>query len=216
MLILGLIGSPAGGKSTVARYLVGLGATWIDADLIARGVLEEDDVQAQLIGHFGRQITDRQGRIERTKLAARVFGDDDLSRTALKYLEGVIHPRTRRLITGRLRELERQGAGVVILDVPLLLEAGWDRSCDEIWCVDADRFRRLERARPRGWDEHHLNSREANQVDIEEKKRLSNVVIYNNGTLDQLYETVDRHWSSLQQRQEEPLADATRHCALED
>ncbi len=65
MIVVGLVGTPAGGKSTVAAYLQELGATWINADLIAREVLEEDEVQAQVIGHFGSEITDSGGRIDR-------------------------------------------------------------------------------------------------------------------------------------------------------
>jgi dephospho-CoA kinase len=77
MIVLGIVGSPAGGKSTVAAYLQELGATWINADQIARGVLEEDEVQQQLIDHFGSDIAASDGRIDRSKLASRVFGDDD-------------------------------------------------------------------------------------------------------------------------------------------
>ena len=216
MFVLGIVGSPAGGKSTVASYLAGLGATWINADLIARGVLEEDDIQQQLIGHFGAEIADSRGRVDRSKLASRVFGDDEAKRAALTYLERLIHPRTRLIITAKLQELERQGADVVILDVPLLFEAGWDRSCDEIWCVDSDRSRRLSRVGDRGWDDDQLRRREENQINIEEKKRLSNVVIDNNGSLDQLHETLRGLWSSLRRRQNELIPKPKRPCFEDD
>ncbi len=100
MIVLGIVGSPAGGKSTVARHLQDLGATWLNADEIARGVLEQDDVQRELLSHFGSEIAGRDGRIDRARLASRVFGDDDSKRLALTYLESLIHPRTRRLIHG--------------------------------------------------------------------------------------------------------------------
>lgn len=214
MLILGIVGSPAGGKSTVAKHLAELGATWINADQIARGVLEEDPIQRQLIAHFGSDIAGDDGRIDRTKLASLVFGDDASKRPALTYLEGLIHPPTRLIITDRLRSSMRQGAAVAVLDVPKLFESGWDRVCDEIWCVDSDRSIRLARARQRGWDDDQLRQREANQLDIEEKKRLSTVLIYNNGTLDELHETIDRRWSSFIRRQSELIQDS--HCLEKD
>ena len=216
MIILGVVGAPAGGKSTVARRLQELGAGWIDADKIAHSVLELDDVQEQIIGHFGREITDAEGRIDRSKLASRVFGDDDAKRAALTYLEGVIHPRTRLIITAKLRELEQNGTVVAILDVPLLFEGGWDRTCDEIWCVDSPRELRLERAKDRGWTAEELSRREANQQDIENKKRQSSVVIDNSGSLEQLYETIDQRWGLLIQRQRDGQPDSQRHCTEDD
>jgi dephospho-CoA kinase len=210
MIVLGIVGSPAGGKSTVAKYLQELGATWINADLIARDVLEQADVQAQVLAHFGPEIAGKDGRIDRSLLADRVFGDDDAKSAGLSYLESLIHPRTRQMITAQLRNLRRQKAEVAILDVPLLFKSGWDKSCDEIWCVDSDRNLRSMRVRGRGWDDDELRDREANQLDIEEKKRLSTTVILNNGTLEQLFETIDRLWSSLLQRHGREIEDL--HC----
>jgi dephospho-CoA kinase len=214
MIVLGLVGSPAGGKSTVAAYLQGLGATWINADLIAREVLEEDEVQEQVIRHFGSEITNSGGRIDRSKLASRVFGDDDRDRAALTYLEGLIHPRTRLVVSARLRALAHQEAVAAILDVPLLFESQWDLFCDEVWCVDSERSLRLARASKRGWDDDQLRRREANQTDIEEKKRLSNIVIDNNGTLAELHHKIDRHWKALLARQSEHVHD--KHCLKGD
>jgi dephospho-CoA kinase len=214
MIVLGIVGSPAGGKSTVARHLEDLGATWINADEIARSVLEQDDVQRELLSHFGSEIAGSDGRIDRSQLASRVFGDDDSQRLALTYLESVIHPPTRRLILGELIASHRSGKAVAVLDVPLMFESGWDRCCDEIWCVDADPSLRLERARSRNWDEPQLRAREANQLDIDKKKRLSTAVIMNNGSLEQLYETTDRLWRSLVGRHQTLLSDS--HCYDQD
>ena len=140
MIVIGIVGSPAGGKSTVAKQLQALGATWINADLLAREVLERDEIQTQLLQHFGADIAGNSGRVDRAKLAARVFGDDDSSRQALTYLEGLIHPETHNLIELRLKEAQQSKPSesassaqpVVVLDVPLLFEVGWDRSCDQV------------------------------------------------------------------------------------
>ncbi|MGB0598510.1 MAG: dephospho-CoA kinase [Rubripirellula sp.] len=206
MIVIGIVGSPAGGKSTVAEQLEAFGATWINADRLAREVLERGEIQNRLLDHFGADIAGKSGQVDRAKLAAVVFGDDDSSRRALTYLEGVIHPETRRLIELRLDEAQHSGASksaslaqpIVMLDVPLLFEVGWDRCCDQVWCVDADPAVRLQRAAERGWNEGELHRRESNQLKIEEKRRLSNVVIENNGTLDKLHETVTQLWRSIE------------------
>ncbi|MCP4889192.1 MAG: dephospho-CoA kinase [Planctomycetaceae bacterium] len=218
VIVIGIVGSPAGGKSTVAKQLEALGATWINADQLAREVLERGAIQNRLLDHFGADIAGKSGQVDRAKLAAVVFGDDDSSRRALTYLEGLIHPETRRLIELRLDKALQSGASksaslaqpIVVLDVPLLFEVGWDRCCDQVWCVDADPAVRLQRAAERGWNEGELHRRESNQLKIEEKRRLSNVVIENNGTLDKLHETVTQLWRSIE-------SDATattddRHC----
>lgn len=209
MIVIGIVGTPAGGKSTVARHLQDLGAAWINADLIARSVLEQADVQRQLFDHFGSKIAGKDGRIDRAKLASEVFGDDDSKRLALTYLESLVHPRTRQRIHQELLAAYRAGRRAAILDVPLMFESGWDRSCDEIWCVDASWQTRLQRAQSRGWDADQLRAREANQIDIEEKKQRSTVVIMNDGTLDELFETIDRLWRSLLGR---PFESNEPHC----
>ncbi len=203
MIVLGIVGSPAGGKSTVAGFLAELGGTWVNADLIARDVLETDQVELQLVDHFGPAITGEGGRIDRKRLASRVFGDDDLSRSSLIYLESVIHPRTREIITGRLRQtfVTNPDGSIVILDIPLLFEAGWDRYCDEIVCVRCMEATRRERVRARGWSDEELRRREKNQWPIAEKQRLSTKVIHNDGELGELRKQLtDWHSSHLTSR----------------
>ena len=123
MIVLGIVGTPAGGKSTVAQRLAELGATWINADLIARSVLERSEVQDNLTKRYGAEIVDKHGTIDRPKLASLVFGDDDASRLRLEYLEELIHPATRKLITEQLISSEEKGDAVAILDVPLLFKS---------------------------------------------------------------------------------------------
>ena len=210
MFVIGIVGSPAGGKSTVARYLEDLGATWLNADLIARSVLEQSDVQRQLVDHFGIEITDSRGQIDRSKLAGRVFGDDETSRAGLEYLEGLVHPRTRLQITEQLKAAANQKVEIVVLDVPLMFKSGWDRSCDEIWCIDANRDIRNERVQQRGWTAEELQRREANQLDIQEKKRLSSVVVNNNGSLEELNETIYEKWGFIKKHSIPGAGDS--HC----
>ncbi len=199
MIVVGIVGSPAGGKSTVAAILAELGGAWVNADLVAREVLYEEQVQSQLIRHFGAEIADEGGRIDRSRLAGKVFGDDDLSRSLLTYLESVIHPRTRAVITTQLRQLFAMDpvGSVVLLDIPLLFESKWDRYCDEIVCVDCSEAIRQERVLARGWDAGELRRREKNQWPIAEKKRLSTYTINNDAGLGELQTHVASWYSQL-------------------
>jgi dephospho-CoA kinase len=197
MILLGIVGTPAGGKSTVAKYLQQKGAVWIDADRIAREVLERDDVRQQLVEYFGADVVDDQDRVRRGVIAARVFGDDRQSRAALEFLESIVHPPTRAEITRQLRRAAENHAPAAILDVPLLFESHWDLCCDMIWCIDSPRPQRIQRAAERGWDEAELARREANQLPIEAKSRLSNLVVSNDSTLEALQKKIDFAWEKL-------------------
>ncbi|WP_372716630.1 dephospho-CoA kinase [Novipirellula sp.] len=214
MIIVGIVGAPAGGKSTVARYLQGLGATWVNADLIAREVLNQPQVVAKLVERFGSEIADAEGKVNRLRLAELVFGDDDASRDALDYLESLTHPPTRNEILKQIRQSEAQGVHVLVLDVPLLFESKWDRACDEIWCVDSPWAHRLQRAEERGWNATQLSKRETNQLSIEEKRRLSHRVLSNEGSLEELFEQVRQLYAKLNDCSGEPTVD--RHCLERD
>ena len=197
MVILGLVGTPASGKSTVATHLESLGAAWINADLIARDILNLPDVLKQLSEEFGSEIIDKNGQANRRNIAKKVFGDTPEKRAALETLESVIHPPTRVEILSRLRDAVRKSVQVAVLDVPLMFESQWDRCCDTILCLDAPIESRLKWASKRGWDKGELDRRESNQLAIVQKKRLSSVFLSNDGTLGELYEKVDSLWQDL-------------------
>lgn len=154
MIIVGLVGKIAAGKSTVARALEALGAEVVDADRIAHEVLAEPDGVREIVKRFGAVVTDQDGHVRRPFLAELVFGPTATHDAALADLEAIVHPRVRRLIEKRLTEVAGEpGAGdkVVVLDVPLLMQVGLDARCDRIVlveCQEPERQRRLER---RGW-----------------------------------------------------------------
>lgn len=210
MIVLGIVGSIAGGKSTVASHLQGLGAAWIDADSLAKQALDLVEVKAELVRHFGDQVLDLNGRIDRPKIGSIVFGNDQASQTELRYLESVVHPVVGELISQALNRNLRGEFRVSLLDVPLLFESGWDRSCDEIWCIDADPELREARVATRGWQPDEITKREQRQLSISAKIQLSNQVIQNNGTLDQLYLTINQHWQRITAVQADRSPDT--HC----
>ena len=134
MLVIGLIGKIGAGKSTVARRLAEHGAEVIDADAITHQVLEETAAKAFVVAAFGEEVLDSQGRVQRRMLAEKVFGPTPEHAARLAVLEAIIHPRVRQQISQRLEQVraaeltvenrEPRSGAVVVLDVPLLLQAG--------------------------------------------------------------------------------------------
>lgn len=194
MILIGICGQPAGGKSAVAAILQRLGAVWVNADRIAHEVLANSAVVDQLVMRFGRAILDADGKIDRPTLGRIVFGDDEAAKAALRYLESIVHPMTRNRMKAEIAAAIDADAPVVVLDVPLLFESRWDVWCDEIWFIDTPRQRVVEAAKQRGWSVEMLDKRISNQFGIDEKRRLSTRVIDNHGTLEQLEVTVVAWW----------------------
>lgn len=204
MIILGLVGDPAGGKSTAAKFLASLGAEWINADLIARECLSDVDVIDVLTDRWGEKILNQSNGIDRAKVADLVFGDDSDKRDNLRFLESIVHPKTRVEINRRIVAAANDRKRVALLDVPLLFESGWDRSCDSIWCISASRENRLMRSENRGWDAAEFDRRESNQLPIETKYRLSNRVMRNDATLESLQQNLHRQWRQLARMGDSP------------
>ncbi len=197
MIIIGIAGAPAGGKSTVAAKLADLGATWINADQVAHEVLAMPDISEQVVHRFGSEVCDDKGQIDRRKLASRVFGDDDSHQKALSYLESVIHPPTRRLIAEKIESAAKAKAPMVVLDVPLLFESGWDRECDEVWFIDTSLAIQHQQAKLRGWTDEDLRQRQSRQLELDEKRIQSTRIIPNHSTIADLHSRVESLWNEL-------------------
>lgn len=189
-LVIGIIGPPCSGKSTVARIIESRGGVWIDADTIAKKQLGEPEVITALVACFGADILASDGSISRGRIADLVFGDDEESHQRLKALESVIHPRTHKEIQSQMRDAVAQAVPYVILDIPLLLESGWEHDCDQVWCMHIAPDRHAELLAARGWSPAELARREQRQLPWEEKRRRSTWVIENNGTIDELRDRV--------------------------
>lgn len=210
MIVLGLCGLPAGGKSAVAAMLQQLGAVWVNADRIAHQVLQISEVSEQLARQFGSAILSPEGKIDRPRLATIVFGDDASAEAALRYLESVVHPLIRERMVREIARALRDDAAVIVLDAPLLLESQWDLWCDEIWYIDTAEAIRVAAAADRGWTAQTLQRRTARQLHVDEKRRLSSVVIHNHGTLEQLRLQIATRWPQL--IEEDRPAGASGHC----
>jgi dephospho-CoA kinase len=191
--VVGLVGGIGAGKSAVARALADLGCVVVDADKDAKEALDRSDVRAQLVSWWGAEVLAPSGHVDRSKVAAIVFADAMQRRR----LEALVHPIVRgdrRAIIDRAR---REGRAGVVIDAPLLFEAGSDADCDAVIFVDAPREQRLARVAARGWSDEDLTRREAAQLPLEEKRRRSHVVVVNDADLGTLAQRVEEAWRSV-------------------
>jgi len=197
MQIIGLLGGIASGKSTVARLLADQGAVVLDADHAAGEALATEGVKQAIVERWGSAVLDSSGQLDRRVIARHVFGSSQQAAAERKFLEGLIHPLVRQTLKAELNRLEQAATAVVVLDIPLLIEAGWADDCDHLFFVDSPEADRLARAQQRGWDAEELHWREAAQLPISEKRRRASVVIDNSGSTDVLRQQVADHWRRL-------------------
>jgi dephospho-CoA kinase len=197
MKTIGLVGGVASGKSLVAKMLVQLGAGLLDADRAGHDVLAEDaDVHLALRERWGEAVFGPDAIVDRGAIARLVFGDDDAAKAEREFLEGLLHPRIGRRLD-RLRERHAaEGRPAVVLDAPVLLEAGWGPTCDILLMVDVPRELRLKRALQRGWTEAEFDRREAAQWPMDDKRRSAHVIISNAGTEEELRQEVRKFWNA--------------------
>ncbi|MFF9014188.1 dephospho-CoA kinase [Streptomyces sp. NPDC014870] len=196
MLKVGLTGGIGAGKSEVSRLLVSYGAVLIDADKIAREVVEPGTPGlAAVVAAFGPEILTEQGTLDRPRLGSIVFADAD----RLATLNGIVHP----LVGARSAELE-SAAGpddVVVHDVPLLTENGLAPLYDLVVVVDASPETQLDRlVRLRGMAESEARARMAAQATREQRQKIADLLIDNDGPLEALEPQVRAVWEQLTRR----------------
>ncbi|WP_415855670.1 dephospho-CoA kinase [Sinomonas sp. G460-2] len=193
MLRVGLTGGIASGKSEVSRRLAELGAILVDADVLAREVVEPGtDGLAEVAEAFGPEVLADDGGLDRAALGAVVFADP----RRRELLNSIIHPRVRAR-AAEIAAAAPDGA-VVVQDIPLLVETGQAASFDVVIVVDAPdevRIRRLEERN--GLSEEQARARMAAQATREERLAVADQVVENAGTLEELRAAVDRLWRDV-------------------
>lgn len=190
---IGLTGGIACGKSTVSAMLVSRGALLVDADIIARDVVEPGSpVLEQVAAHFGQAVLQADGSLHRKKLGEIIFGNTE----ARKQLESILHPPIRVQIREQMEAYERQfPEKLVVVDVPLLIESNLSFMFHEVMVVYVPRPIQLERLMQRdGLTESAANNRIEAQMSIEEKRKVADVVIDNSGTWEETNAEVERFW----------------------
>ena len=190
---MGLTGGIGSGKSTVARMLAERGAVVVDADQIARELVEPGGAAlAELVTEFGPRILQADGSLSRAELAALAFSDP----RATERLNAIMHPLIRAEAERRIGE-EPQ-APVVVYDMPLLVETGQRDLVDVVVVVDVPEEVQLDRAvRLRGLDEDDVQRRMSVQASRADRLARADVVIDNSGSLPRTHEQVDALWESL-------------------
>jgi dephospho-CoA kinase len=197
-LVLGVLGGIASGKSAVAALLAGPGGVVIDADRLARDVLAQPEVEAEIGAAFGKEVLRPDGSIDRARLGARVFA----SPADRERLESFTHPRIRARIRAELDAARAASVPRIVLDVPLLLEND-DRhhlaaECDALVFVDADeRVRDARAVAERGWPVGEVARRERTQMPLSQKRARADHVIENRGSKRDLEREVERVLRSL-------------------
>lgn len=192
-MIIGLTGGIACGKSTVARMLVERGAHLVDADVIAREVvLPGSPVLDEVVRQFGQPILNVDGSLNRKKLGAMIFHDDQAKRK----LEAILHPPIRKILRERMEHLEQEHPkDLVVVDIPLLYESGLDSMFEEIMVVYIPRQLQLERLMQRDHiDQVAAEARLRSQWPIEEKLARGDVIIDNSGSLHETRQQIDQFW----------------------
>jgi dephospho-CoA kinase len=193
---VGLTGGIASGKSTVARMLVSKGAHLLDADQVARKIVEPGEpAWAEIVSWLGGSVLRDDRTLNRAQIASLVFSNS----RALQRLNSITHPHIKKYFTLKSKEIALNfPRAIQIWDVPLLFEIGMDRDVDIVLVVVADEERQIIRLGERdGLSRDEAKRRIASQMDLQKKARSADYIISNDGSLDYLQDQVDRLWIKL-------------------
>ena len=196
MKVIGLTGGIGSGKSTIAQFLAELGAVILNADEIGHEAFKPDtEAWHEVVATFGRQILTTSGEIDRKKLGEIVFSQPE----ALSQLNRIMHPKMHDMMKSQIEDYRRQGVDVVVLEAAVLIEANWTSLVDEVWVTVASEAMVLERLKKqRGLDEGQTLARIRSQISSEERARHTDVVINNDGDLEEMRAKVKELWARLQ------------------
>jgi len=192
MKVIGLTGGIGSGKSTVSRFLTEMGAVIIDADKVGHELLSPNtDAGREVIAAFGKQVISPAGEIDRQKLGKMVFGNAGL----LAQLNQIMHPRMYEIVRAQLEKYRQQGAKVVVIDAPLLLETNWASLADEVWVTIVSQSIVVQRLKDRmGLSEEESLARLRSQMSNEERIKHADKIIDTDCSLDELKVRVEEMW----------------------
>ena len=198
MRVIGLTGGIAGGKSLVSQQLAERGAVVIDADKLGHDAYRKgSETFRAVVEAFGTDVVGGDGEIDRKALGAKVFAEPE----ARRRLEAIVWPAMRGMMEERLAELRAKNTSVAVLEAALLIEADWLPLVDEVWLVTASPETVRQRLAERnGMTAEQADSRVRAQLSNEERRAYADVVIENDGSLEDLQRAVDESWSKLGSR----------------
>lgn len=194
MLVIGLTGGIATGKTTVSAMLKELGAEVLDADRVGHeAYLPDTPTYNDVVAAFGRGIVGEDRQIDRGKLGAIVFSDP----ANMKRLTDIMWPRMADIVAERIGEQRGRGTEVMVVEAAVLLEAKWDSLTDEVWVTVSPESSMIERlAESRGLTEEQAKDRINSQMLVEERIRRADVVIHNDSGQDELKAQIEETWNS--------------------
>lgn len=194
MITIGLTGGIGSGKSTVSPRLAELGAFIVDADLVAREIVEPGQPALAELAEAFDGVLNPDGTLNRAELARQAFATPE----ATKKLNAITHPRIRARTEELFKQGRESGAEVLVYDMPLLIENGEVNKVDHVLVVDAPDELRIERlVQHRGLDEDDARRRIAAQIDRETRLSAADTVLDNSGSLEDLLAQVDGFWDGL-------------------
>lgn len=187
--MIGLTGGIGSGKSTVAEMLRSYSFPVVDADQIARDIMEPGSpVLDEVAAEFGTDLIGEDGTLDRAGLASRAFASED----ATQKLNAITHPAIRKESARRFKEIEEAGEKAAVYDMPLLIELGMHKSMDLTVVVDVDAEERVRRlVAKRGLDAADARNRIERQIPDAERRAAADVILDNNGTREELEPQVD-------------------------
>jgi dephospho-CoA kinase len=198
MKVIGLTGGISSGKSTVAQFLAELGAVIIDADKVGHEAFKPGtELWREVVTAFGENILSASGEIDRKKLGEMVFASPE----RLSKLNEIMHPRMNEMVRARIEDYRRRGVAMVVLEAPLLIEAGgdWAKLVDEIWVTIASEETVLKRLMERsGLSKEESLARIRSQMPPAEKARRADVVINTESSLEEMKARVKQLWQERQ------------------
>jgi dephospho-CoA kinase len=197
VLLVGLTGGIGSGKSTVSKMLAERGAVVFDADALARVAVEPGTPgHDAIVERFGAEVLGPDGELDRDALARVVFADP----AARRDLEAIVHPEVRRLLAEGC-EAYGDTDRVVVFSAPLLVETGMHTAFQVLVLVSAPPDLQIERLlRERGLSEEQARARIAAQAPLEDKAAVADVIVDNDGPIEELEKQVDRLWAALRDR----------------
>ncbi|MFQ5868613.1 MAG: dephospho-CoA kinase [Candidatus Zixiibacteriota bacterium] len=198
MVVIGIAGGIATGKTEVAKLLVNRGAIIISGDELGREVIQENPgVLRELVEAFSEEILDENGKLNRRKLAQLAFRDP----VSKKKLNNIIHPHLLRRLKERLTQLrKKEGEKLVVVDAALIPDWGIKNWLDYLVIVDCTYENQLQRLKERGLSEQEAKDRIASQLSSERKRESADYLIENNGTLEELRQESEKLYLLIQER----------------
>lgn len=195
MMVIGLTGGIASGKSTVSAKLKQLGAAVIDADIVSRAVVSKGEIAYnRIVQCFGESILLPSGQINRKRLGGIVFSDKE----KLALLNSITHPEIISKVKDKIQELKASGEKVIVVDAAILIEMGLYKYVDSVWVVTVDRETQIKRLIERDKfdykdSENRINSQFTNEV----RRKYADVIIDNNKSVEEVEKRLEELWNNI-------------------